>query len=520
MKQPEFPNRWRPGEGSPAVGKPSAPTPSSAKWVRGSCAPTAAGPVSGSRLRLRNACVLAVALVFVGAPGGTEPPAAPDRAALLASLPEDLREPVGRALDLAGDHAPELIAAVGELENPDQRRWAAWLLAHMQDKAHVRYRADGAAEAALDLSTIPGPLLRENVRLAARARAAFPWAATVPEGVFLEYVLPYRFTEEPLEDWRASLLAELGPVVAGCRTAEEAALAINRWAAGRVKYEARAAEDLGVLAVERAGRGRCEDMSNFVRAALSAVGIPAASVYTPWWPKADGNHAWNEVWIDGRWLQFMGCEPAAEPPFWDRIKVGSVFAKVHRSGFGSSRSQPEDVTSEYGPVRELDLRTDAKDATIELCVMNHGAWRAVTAARSDSTGRVRFPAVGCREPILFRLGLPDGTPPATPFVLRAGAAAPESVDPTPVRGARAAFARVVLEGLAPDASHALLAWNGNWEMLAVAPSDERGVVDFGPLGRPRTMFAVGRRTEQSISDPSRPFLFEPDEQGALRRVKY
>ena len=57
-------------------------------------------------------------------------------------------------------------------------------------------------------------------------------------------------------------------------------------------------------------------------------------------------------------------------------------------------------------------------------------------------------------------------------------------------------------------------------MLAVAPSDEHGVVDFGPLGRPRTLFAVGRRTDQSITDPSRPFLFEPDGQGVLRRVRY
>ncbi|MBI3270098.1 MAG: transglutaminase domain-containing protein [Planctomycetes bacterium] len=346
------------------------------------------------------------------------PSPAPDRAAFLDGVPADLRSDVSRALDLAGDNAPALMAGVCGVEGERERRWACWLVAHMPDKVHVRCSPEGRVEHVQDLRVVTADMLAHHVRLAAAARERFPWARDLPEELYLENVLPHRFTEEPLEDWRAGLWGELEPLAAKCPTAEEAVLAINRWAAERFKYVPRGAEDLGILSALKEGKGRCEDMSNLVRAALATCGLPAASVYTPWWPRGDGNHAWNEVYLAGAWRQFMGCEPTAEPPHFDRMKKDRVFAKVYRCGFVRGRNAPEDVTAEYTPVRDLDLRLDAPDAPVELCVMNMGEWRGVASARTNAAGRVRFANVGCRDALLFRARTPDGKVGTAPFIAR------------------------------------------------------------------------------------------------------
>ena len=51
---------------------------------------------------------------------------------------------------------------------------------------------------------------------------------------------------------------------------------------------------------------------HFAVAALRAVCIPARQVYTPRWAHTDDNHAWVEVWIDGKWHFLGACEPEPE----------------------------------------------------------------------------------------------------------------------------------------------------------------------------------------------------------------
>jgi hypothetical protein len=67
--------------------------------------------------------------------------------------------------------------------------------------------------------------LAENLELALEARASFPWAASVPEALFLNDVLPYAVFDETREAWRRELLDLARPIVAGCSSASEAAQA-------------------------------------------------------------------------------------------------------------------------------------------------------------------------------------------------------------------------------------------------------------------------------------------------------
>ena len=57
-----------------------------------------------------------------------------------------------------------------------------------------------------DRESLTAAFLIENLDLAFQARAEFPWAAAVPEEIFLNDVLPYAVFDEPRDPWRAELL--------------------------------------------------------------------------------------------------------------------------------------------------------------------------------------------------------------------------------------------------------------------------------------------------------------------------
>ena len=90
---------------------------------------------------------------------------------------------------------------------------------------------------------------------------------------------------------------------------KEAALEINHWCHEKANYrgtDSRTSAPMGTISKTF---GRCGEESTFTVTAMRTAGIPARQVYTPRWAHTDDNHAWVEVWINGKW-HFMGaCEP-------------------------------------------------------------------------------------------------------------------------------------------------------------------------------------------------------------------
>jgi transglutaminase-like putative cysteine protease len=97
------------------------------------------------------------------------------------------------------------------------------------------------------------------------------------------------------------------------------ALAIHDWVAGNIWYDTDAArtgrhDDNTALGTLRRGHAVCEGYAKLNAALLRAAGIPAKFVYgyvtgidgLEWPTKKlgpdDSNHAWNEAFIDGRWV--------------------------------------------------------------------------------------------------------------------------------------------------------------------------------------------------------------------------
>lgn len=160
-----------------------------------------------------------------------------------------------------------------------------------------------------DRESLTADFLGENLRLALKAREAFPWAKEVPEEIFLNDVLPYAVFDEPRDPWRAFFFEKAGAIAKDAKSAGEAAQALNReifnvvnvhYHTGRKRPNQSAKESMEI------GKATCTGLSVILVNACRAVGIPARAVGTPLWANGRGNHTWVEIW-DGGW-HFTGAD--------------------------------------------------------------------------------------------------------------------------------------------------------------------------------------------------------------------
>ncbi len=261
-----------------------------------------------------------------------------------------------------------------------------------------------------DYHTITGDYLIRNIDLAFEAWDKFPWAKKLGFEQFCEYVLPYRSTNEPLEDWRSYFMEELSWVMDSVKDQEdpvEAACLVNDYIKSWFTFDPRYYEhptDQGLNEMLTNKMGRCEDMTNIAIYAMRALGIPVMSDFTPYWANTGNNHAWNAI-LDKNdsVIIFMGGE--SNP---GEYKLGNKLAKVYRKTFAiqenslkekmqewekapkyiSSRSI-NDVTDEYVPVNriKIELTHGIPDSTnfVYICVFNSGEWKAIDYTRFYGT---------------------------------------------------------------------------------------------------------------------------------------
>ncbi|MCQ2142711.1 MAG: transglutaminase domain-containing protein [Bacteroidales bacterium] len=251
-----------------------------------------------------------------------------------------------------------------------------------------------------DSLVFPESSWRANAEKTLEVRKRMDW--NVPVREFRHFVLPLRVNNENLDDFRTVYADSLCARVEGM-TIGEAALEINHWCHERATYVPSDGRTLGPMALIRSGLGRCGEESVLAVAALRAAGIPARQVYTPRWAHTDDNHAWVEVYVDGKW-HFMGaCEP--EPVLdlaWFNSSVSRAML-LHTKVFGAYNG-PEDVISRtssyteinciksYIPTRRTGVTVRDTDgnpvegAAVEFRIYNYAEFYKVASYRSDSDG--------------------------------------------------------------------------------------------------------------------------------------
>jgi pimeloyl-ACP methyl ester carboxylesterase len=160
-----------------------------------------------------------------------------------------------------------------------------------------------------DRNELSADFLVENLDLALKARATFPWAKDVPDEIFLNDVLPYAVFDEPRDPWRAEFLEKAAPLVKDANTASEAAQILNRHffelISTHYHTERKRTNQSPKESIEQ-GKATCTGLSIILVDACRAVGIPARAVGIPLWSDKSGNHTWVEIWDDG-W-HFTGAD--------------------------------------------------------------------------------------------------------------------------------------------------------------------------------------------------------------------
>ena len=364
---------------------------------------------------------------------------------------------IAEALQAAGDNAPQLQQVLDHFDDDPHKRVAArFLIGHMLGKGYIvtelqdaegkriafdplaypDFEASRDAIEALekkhgtldfkrdhkleDVKTITAAYLIKHIDLSVETWKRRPREARVSFRAFLEYVLPYRGSQEPVDDWLDPLLRRYAgraeKHLDGGKLDE-----LYRWLVKdigqRVRFNPRYylhPTDQGFTEMGRSGMGRCEDITNMQTYAARALSLATAADYTPYWGRGDNNHAWN-VLLDKDGIGFT--------------KAYSHAAKVYRKTYAiqrdslpyelpAGREAPNrfmasttavDVTDQYGPTTDVTVEVGANangEKHAYLCVFNGGTWKAIQWGRI-ADGRVTFARMG--RNIVYLPAIHDGT---------------------------------------------------------------------------------------------------------------
>lgn len=252
-----------------------------------------------------------------------------------------------------------------------------------------------------DALTLNKEALCENLDYAFLARRLMPWGKEVPWDIFLHYVLPFRVSQEPAERWRKYLFEKLASSV-NRLSIKQAILFITKWCYRRAIYRPSSPWDLGTLEIIKLGWGRCEEKAILLIDALRSVSIPARLAFVPAWQHTDGNHAWVEVWIDGKWHIIDPATPQVSldnpwfKPDFDLMPI--VLVPV----YGKRQNQaiiPElfinNIKMYNRHTNKLVIQLKDKNGKplshkkIYLSVYNHASLRPIVCLKTNSQGITR-----------------------------------------------------------------------------------------------------------------------------------
>ncbi|WP_320019278.1 transglutaminase domain-containing protein [Labilibaculum manganireducens] len=267
-----------------------------------------------------------------------------------------------------------------------------------------------------DLADYNGDFFLKQVRSSFEARESFEWGQKVPDELFRHFVLPYRVNNENLDSARWVFLKELKPRLKGM-SMKEAVLEVNHWCHEKVNYAPTDIRTSGPLSIVRTSWGRCGEESTFTVTALRSVGIPARQVYTPRWAHSDDNHAWVEVWTDGKWSYLGACEPEPDLNMGWFTEPARRAMLVHTKVFGDFEGDYEvvkrsdnfteiNVVENYADVKKIYVQVvdqsgnSVENARVDFGLYNYAEFYPIASKNTDSDG-ISFLTTGLGDLLIW-----------------------------------------------------------------------------------------------------------------------
>lgn len=301
-----------------------------------------------------------------------------------------IRTKVEEKRQLAAGRAQELFSVFDQVQDLEERVALEFLYAFMP---------------LVDLADYSGELFLQHVRHSLQTKRVVPWGEKVSGELFLHFVLPYRISNETIEDYRPYFFNELYERVKD-QSMADAISETNHWCHEKATYIAADPRTASPLTLVRTARGRCGEESALLVTALRSLGIPARQVYTPRWAHTDSNHAWVEAWADGEWFFLGACEP--EPHLnmgWFNGPARRAML-IHTRVPGTIYAGPEEQVQVKDDYTELNLLPNyvstqplqvrvkhgngepAQGANVEFQVFNYGGFSSLVRLVTDQAGQV------------------------------------------------------------------------------------------------------------------------------------
>ena len=254
-----------------------------------------------------------------------------------------------------------------------------------------------------DLADYDFEFFEDQVKVALEARNTFSWGKTIPDDIFRHFVVVYRVNNENLDTARSYIFHQLKNRIKNM-SMYDAALEVNHWCHEYVDYQPADVRTSAPLATLKTSHGRCGEESTLTVTALRAVGIPARQCYTPRWAHCDDNHAWVEVWVDGKWWFLGACEPDPDLNMGWFAYPSTRTMMVHTNVFGRYEGSEEvnKKTKYYSCINVLSNYADTvrmtvtvvneqnkpiKDALVRFKLYNYAEYYTLAAKLTDENGQ-------------------------------------------------------------------------------------------------------------------------------------
>ncbi|MEM9673368.1 MAG: hypothetical protein ACFB15_00110 [Cyclobacteriaceae bacterium] len=281
-----------------------------------------------------------------------------------------------------------------------------------------------------DVHQISSEYLIENIEKAFTAWENAPWRNEVKFKDFCEYILPYRFGYELLENWRDSVHYQNTWVLDSIKKSESlktACTLINNDIRSWFTYvNTQSTSDLllSYSKLHNVKAGSCLGFTGINAFTMRTFGIPVMVDFVPYWADANGGHSWNSIHIQDSLFGLLwetGLSSTHELFPYDEKgellhsvfrKSGKVYRKTSQIMENSlaeicanrdnipplfRNNRVKDVTQRYLPVSDVRIQLHRKfiqNNYAYICVFNNGQWEGIQWSKISATGYTDFKDMG------------------------------------------------------------------------------------------------------------------------------
>jgi hypothetical protein len=346
-----------------------------------------------------------------------------------------------------------------------------------------------------DLETIKGDYLINNLEKAFASWKTSTFKNTSFED-FCEYILPYRISVEPIQDWRTTYNSKFSWIINKIETIgfteslpyvtdEANSWFTNTWSSGGRKEPL---PRLGSMQLLLRKQGPCEDLADLGVFTMRSIGIPATVDFVPFWATTRGGHAMNTFFdINNKSIHFdYGTKEYNEKLRREPAKVLRITYSKQKQTLASFEEQNNipkgylreqnyiDVTQEYWKTIDVNCLlypNQHPSKTVYACTFNGLKWQPFWWAKVQEN-KANFNQI-CQGTVILPQYYSNNTmiPAAAPILVNDTETRTLTPDLKQLQDLTISSVANYLI-LKPNVNYKLLYWNDAWQLIDTITATE------------------------------------------------